>query len=244
MDARPHISRIAPLQGEQAAFLSAVSHELKTPISIVQAEAEVLAMKRQHQHQSRNPAECVRFAQSAADEMRRLGGIIESVLLLARLDQGERRLERNRQHTSDIVLAAFERNAALAEEHGVELHLSLCDDENGRGPVVLGSADLLQAGVGGLVRDAIRSTPRGGWVELASSASGASGADAVIAVRGPQQRTTGRISQAGPGRGVGLDLQIAAAIAELHGGRVEAEIRVSDTVAAARELRCVLPLAP
>ena len=63
---------------EQSRFAANVSHELKTPIAVLLAEAQVLDPAKAA------PADVARFRASVEAEMRRLGRTVESFLVLAR----------------------------------------------------------------------------------------------------------------------------------------------------------------
>lgn len=218
------MKRIGEGYERQARFLANVSHELKTPISVVRTEAEVLLAGQPDEQELRD------FARSASEEMDRLGRMIESFLLLTRIQQGTARIKARRHAANDVLMEAVGYCAGMAEQYEVSIvpTLDVSDDELR----IEGNADLLQTAIGNLIRNAIRFSPRDRTIDVECFARDES---VRFAVRdyGPGvppellNRVFEPFTQADDerrrGRGTGLGLQIAQGIAELHGGRIEVE---------------------
>lgn len=207
----------------QARFLSNVSHELKTPIAVVLTEAQALKAT------GRLDPASEAFVDSTADEMRRLGRLVESFLMLTRIREGRQETDLRRCAVNDLVMASVEHCAAFAEHHGVGLAPSLLADEDELDLHVAGDPELLRTMLDNLVRNAVRFSPRAAAVAVDVCRQGE---HVTIAVRDRGQgipeeiidRVFDRFVQA-PGersRGSGLGLEIAQGIAELHGGRIAA----------------------
>lgn len=237
------MGRIEAGYDQQARFLANVSHELKTPISVVRTEAEVLLSGDAPQEDLRD------FAASTAEEMQRLGRMIESFLLLTRVRQGKSRVQPKRLDANEILMESFEHCLTMASQYNVALAPMLHDADPPA--TVEGNADLLRTAIDNLVRNAIRFSPQGERVEITCAVVGKR---VRITVRdyGPGippellKRVFEPFTQAANerrrGRGTGLGLQIAQGIAELHGGRIRAEnldqgcaFRISLPRATARE---------
>lgn len=205
----------------QARFLANISHEIKTPISVVQSEADVLLMSKP------DNAEYVSFVRSTGEEMQRLGQIVESFLLLTRVQHGDSRVRRSRVAVNDIVLEAFEQSMRMASQYKVRLEPELCQDADD--PKVIGNEDLLVTAVNNLVRNAIRFSPEEESITISCS-QGDGTARIEVRDRGPGipqdllprlfEPFTQASSERRKGRGTGLGLQIAKGIAELHGGDI------------------------
>jgi two-component system, OmpR family, sensor kinase len=102
----------------QRQFTADASHELRTPLSIVNTEAERV-LQRTHT--------CEEYIQTLAiihQENQRMTRLVNDLLTLARADQGQTRLRHEHLDLSEIVLDAAERLAYLAEQNGIEVHLS------------------------------------------------------------------------------------------------------------------------
>ena len=205
----------------QARFLANISHEIKTPISVVQSEADVLMMSKP------SISDYEDFVRSTGEEMQRLGRMVESFLLLTRVQHGDKRVRRARLAGNDLVMEAFEQSLTMARQYKVRLEPELCQDEDD--PKVFGNQDLLVTTLNNLVRNAIRFSPEGEAIMITCEQG-----DNELRVRvrdhGPGvpedllprlfEPFTQASSERRRGRGTGLGLQIAKGIAELHGGDI------------------------
>jgi len=215
------MSRLDAAYQSQARFLANISHEIKTPISVVQSESDVLMMSKP------TIKEYEAFVRSTGEEMQRLGRMVESFLLLTRVQHGESRVRRSLIDVNDVVMEAFEQSLGMARQYKVRIEPQLCSDENDLR--ILGNEDLLVTAINNLVRNAIRFSPEGGAVSLTCQRDGDS-AVLLVSDQGPGipddllprlfEPFTQASSERQRGRGTGLGLQIAKGIAELHGGDI------------------------
>lgn len=110
------LSPVARARRRQAEFTSDASHELRTPVSVIEAEVD-LALSRPRDAQSYRDA-----LRRVGDEGRRLQRIVEDLLWLARSD--EARLVPEESETCDlaeVAAAAESRFEPLASRNGVSL---------------------------------------------------------------------------------------------------------------------------
>lgn len=202
-------------------FLTNVSHELKTPISVLLTEAQTL-------DRSNLPEEAVEFIDSARDEMMRLGHLVDSFLTLTRIEDGKGLTRFVRFTANDLIVSALTNSWMMAEQHHVRLAATILGEED-MDAAIAGEPELLSTMLDNIVRNAIRFSPTDGRVELGASLAG----DKVhITVRDegpgipPERLETifNRYAQAHAserrGRGHGLGLAIAKGIAELHRGTI------------------------
>jgi two-component system OmpR family sensor kinase len=213
----------------QERFIANASHELKTPVSVLLAEAQVLTQ------QARTAEEYDRFVASAQEEMRRLGRLIDSLLLLARAEAGLAISAMRPVPVNELVADAVQRCQPLAQQREVQLVPRLLMPQAGKLEVlVVGDLQLLQALVENLLRNAIRHSPPGAEVEVEVRAV----EDEIsIAVRdrGPGlppdrletvfDRFVHAAPKTGSERGTGLGLAIARSVAEMHRGSISAANR-------------------
>jgi two-component system OmpR family sensor kinase len=215
-------------------FVSDASHELRTPLTSMRGYAELLR---------RNPVmseeDVLLATRRIEEETRRMGVLVDDLLLLARLDQG-RPLERAPTDLTAIVLDACADARVVDPARTVTARVD--------GPVQVNGDDLrLRQVLANLVRNALVHTTPGTPIEVHL---GVDGATAVIEVidHGPgilpdhAQRIFERFHRADPGRsgdqgGSGLGLSIAAAVVSAHGGRIE----VRDTPGGGATFRIELP---
>jgi len=206
---------------KQREFVADASHELRTPLTSVLANLELL----QASLRSGGQAEDREIVDSALRSSRRMGRLVADLLLLARADAG--RLQAHRH--VDLAEIAGDAAAEAAPLMG-ERELILDNDRPLR---VEGSRDELHRMVLNLLDNAIRHTPPGSCVELTLRENNS---DAVVEVAddGPGIPASMRdqvfnrfVRGTGPadtarGTGTGLGLAIVSAVAESHGGSVEA----------------------
>jgi signal transduction histidine kinase len=205
----------------QREFVADASHELRTPLTSVLANLELLqaSLGGVDQEEDRE------IVDSALRSSRRMGRLVGDLLLLARADAG--RLDAHRR--CDLAEIAGEAAAEAAPlMGGRELTM-----DNDRPLRVEGSADELHRMVLNLLDNATRHTPESSHIELRLRAEGG---DAVVEVAddGPGIPAAMRshifdrfVRGEGPadtavGNGTGLGLAIVSAVAESHGGSVEA----------------------
>ena len=222
----------------QDRFVSSVSHELKTPIATLLAEAQTLRTE------GLSP-EALQFVQSVMDETRRLARMTESFLTLTRIRGGNALPVSRPADTNEFVMDAIADCRKMARQHSVHLAPKLAID--GRSLLVLGDAELLRVVVDNLVRNAIRFSSPGQAVDVSVSTS-ADEVEIRVRDRGPGvppemlDRLFDRFVQAADeaqrARGHGLGLTIAQGITELHGGTIS----VRNVEAGGCEFEVRLPL--
>ncbi|MDZ4773101.1 MAG: HAMP domain-containing sensor histidine kinase [Planctomycetota bacterium] len=234
--------RLEKAYREQGSFISNVSHELKTPIAVLLSQAQVL------KQEERSPSEYRRFLAVVEDEMRGLGRLVESFLVLARVGHGKNLVRQERLTVNDVVLEAAEHCAPLSRHHEVPLvtllHLS---DDGEQEPEIEGDPELLRTLFENLLRNALRFSPSGEPVDLRVTCT-KDRASILVRDRGPgiarehidrvfERFYTVTDAEVG-GRGSGLGLAIAKSIAELHNGTIS----VHNCVDRGCEFEVLLPL--
>ena len=139
-------------------FMADAAHELRTPITVLRTRAEVALQ------QPREAANYVSALRGIEAESRRLGGIVDSLLVLARADSGERPLERQRLFLDDIAIDAAGAARLVGNQKGVEVAVEQFEEA----PVV-GDASLIRQLVMILLDNAIKFTDAGGAVRIGVS---------------------------------------------------------------------------
>ena len=136
-------------------FSADASHELRTPLTVLRGELEGIAQDPQLTGEMRE------MIGSALEETERLAKIVESLLVISRLDAGEARMERTRLDFAELTEATVEQLRLLAEDKSISLVSDMPE------PVeVEGDRARLKQVVVNLVDNAIKYTPAGGRVEV------------------------------------------------------------------------------
>jgi two-component system OmpR family sensor kinase len=210
-------------------FAADASHELRTPLVTIRGFSEL------YRHGALSTDEDVATAMGRIEsEAKRMGSMVEDLLLLARLDE-QRPLQ---QKPVDLQLIAHDAMVdTQASDRSRVISLAGLDGSPARPAPVLGDEAKLRQVVGNLVGNALRYTPEGSPIELAVGVRSTDGkARSIIEVRdhGPgiseedaakvferfYRADTSRTRETG---GSGLGLAIVAAIVGSHGGSVRVE---------------------
>ena len=202
---------------EQRQFVADASHELKTPLTVILTNAELLQTDPDPQ-----------YARSVLAMSRRMRTLVESLLELARVDGGAVRAAFEDTDLSALVedeLLPFE---PLYFERGLTLESGIS-----QGIRVSGSPRHLRQVISILLDNAIKYSPEGSAVRVTLTRQGGS---ALLTAANPAPpmsreecmsifRRFYRSDPARSGGGYGLGLPIARGIVTDHGGRIWAESR-------------------
>ena len=198
-------------------LLSALSHDLRTPLASLVGLAEALALTRPPLSDAQREA-----ALAIADEARRMSALVNNLLEMARIESGEVKLRRQWQPFEEVVGSALRAAQAALARHRVQVVLA--PDL----PLVEFDAALIERVLYNLFENAGKYTPPGTLVTLsAETADGmlvVSVSDAGPGIPKGQEEaifekfTRGARESATPG--VGLGLAISRGIVEAHGGRI------------------------
>ena len=101
----------------QCRFSADASHELQTPLTILQGELEVALRA------PRTPDEYRRVLTSALEETARIASLVEGLLLLSRADAGVFRMDHQPVDLAHLVTEVSEHTQVLADARGVTLDL-------------------------------------------------------------------------------------------------------------------------
>src|SRR6266480_3457450 len=221
------ISRLETSFAGLRRFTADASHELKTPLAVLRADVERAMTETASQNERMVALE------EALQEVRRMTDLVESLLTLARADEGRFDLHREPVELLPLVQEVYETALILGEAQGVTVNLPFTVDV-----VVMGDRTRLRQLFLNLVTNAIKYTPAGGKVELGvgrhpdnvtfavrDTGIGISAADFphIFERFWRVDRVRSRMSERG---GFGLGLAISQWIAKAHGGSLTASSRL------------------
>lgn len=212
------LSRLETSFESQRHFAANASHELRTPIAIIQAEADVALAAPDGTERERELATAVRAAALRGERL------IVSLLALARSQS--KLLDQRRLDLAAIVGGVVGDLLQRANAYSVRLELELADAD------VIGDPMLLERLVTNLVENAIHHNAPHGWVEVSVARAGHT-ALLRVANSGPRVDETEIAALFEPFKrqiqdqetsppGVGLGLTIVRSIVQSHGGMLTA----------------------
>ncbi len=207
----------------QRRFAADASHELRTPISVIQASLDVV----EKEDGERLSPLSRQIFDDLKDEVRRMSRLTSSLLTLARADTGTMELNREQFGVEAVAQHVFRAMLPLAQGRGLKLELSLCREVE-----LYADKDRITQLLMILMDNGIKFTPTGGQVTLLidrekNGAALLEVSDTGIGVSPEdRQHIFERFYRADKARsreegGAGLGLSIAAWIVNAHGGTIE-----------------------
>jgi two-component system, OmpR family, phosphate regulon sensor histidine kinase PhoR len=128
-----NVTELRRLENIRREFVSNVSHELKTPLTAIQAYTETLL-----DGAIEEPEHRVRFVERIAEQANRLYALIQDLLRLARIESGENVFDVRSVAIKPVVEACIEEHSAVAQSKSQRLvaepssaELNVLADEEG-----------------------------------------------------------------------------------------------------------------
>jgi two-component system phosphate regulon sensor histidine kinase PhoR len=239
--------RTGALASRQEEFVASITHELKTPLSVIGTAAANLSDGIVSDH-----AGVERYGKAIQSESRRLQGMIDKLLLYTRI--GSAGIEStSRVDVRTLARAAVAERSEELSALGFRIEVSMPGEEL----PVSGDAEALALAIGNLVSNVLVHAAEGAYLgvfAMREAAKGDRGGEVVIV----------RITDRGPGiprrerkavfeafyrgsrarslqeRGSGIGLNLAKRVVVAHGGIV----RLDSTEGHGTSISVVLPLAP
>jgi len=203
----------------QRRLFADLSHELKTPLTILKGEFEVI-LKR-----ARSNDEYQGALKSALEETNRVIRLAENLLILAKFDSREISPKKEKVDLTGLLNTVINNAKGLAELKEIKLSLDIKDELS-----VSGDRDELKTLFLNIVDNAFKYTPVGGNIQILAGKAGTN-IEIVISDSGPGIPEPElehifdrfyRVEKARSSPGFGLGLSIAKSIAEAHGGGISA----------------------
>lgn len=210
------LDRLEDAFNAQRRFIDDAGHELRTPITIIRGQLEVL---------DDDPSERRRTFEIVMDELNRMTRFVEDLLLLSRAQRPDF-LRFDAVDTASLSDELYAKASSLAERRWQV-------DGVGRGKIVIDRQRITQAMMQ-LAQNATRHTAEGQEIGLGSAIIDGEARfwvrDAGSGIAPSERDAIFERFRRGPGSersdGAGLGLSIVKAIAEAHRGRIEVDSRV------------------
>lgn len=210
---------------KQKRFVTDASHEIKTPLAVIQASNEVLEIEHGEDE----------WTKSIRDQVERLGSLTEHLVFLARMDEGTTTLDVDEMSLSAVVEDAAELFRPVAESRGKRISADIASGVECRGDRVAISQlmELLLDNAtryaldGSVIGVRLAQKGRQREIEVSNTCDILPQGDLDRLFERFHRDDSSRSTQTG---GSGVGLSVVRAIAEAHGGTARAYRRGEDVI--------------
>jgi signal transduction histidine kinase len=227
-----NIEELKSVENLRRELIANVSHDLRTPLAIMQGYVETLLMK-----DDLPPEERRRYLQITLDSSEKLSRLIAQLFEYSKLEAKQIQPQKEPFFIGELAQDVFQKYQILARKKGIQLTL----DQPQKLPLVFADVALVERVVQNLMDNALKFTPAGGEVK--------------IVLREAEKHVEVRIADTGPGipeseqsaiferyrkasasstnqtGGAGLGLAIAKKILELHDASIRVQSRLNEGTA-------------
>jgi CheY-like chemotaxis protein len=224
MTARRRLEELEASSRRMNEFLALLGHELRNPLAPIRNAVSILKLK------ASDDAEVVRSRQIVDRQLAHLTRLVDDLLEAGRVSSGKIRLTTATVDIADVVHLSVEASQPLCDERGQRIDVK----DSGQPLFVNGDATRLVQALNNLLNNASKFSPPGSTITLEV---GPRGGSVLVRVtdegRGISSEALGTVfdlfvQEHPPGAhpdegGLGIGLTLVRAIAELHGGHVEAK---------------------
>ncbi len=218
------VTEFKNLERLKSEFIASVSHELRSPLTIISGYSQILERALRHDE------ELLYYASAIDEESQLLARLVDDLLDFSRIEAGRLRLTLEWCDLAEVILETVRTYEGHTKGHPIRVNLKARPVHAHVDPVRVRQVLM------NLLNNAIKYTPEGTPIEVSLTLEEEDGKRyARISVRdeGPgidpehQKKIFDRFYQISPsqagGGGVGLGLSICKAIVEGHGGRIWVE---------------------
>ena len=218
---RSSFGRERELEQARRELISAVSHDLRTPLASIRVMLESI-----NDGVVADPDTVGRYIRTSLTEVENLGQLVNDLFELSQIDAGVLELHMEAASLQDLISDTLESMSAQAAVHNLSLKGSLDGEIT---PVVMDTRRV-QRVLYNLVQNSIRHTPPDGTIQIRARDVGVEvQVEVVDTGEGIQEEDLPRLfewsyradrSRSRGSGGAGLGLSIARGIVEAHGGRI------------------------
>ncbi|BAO91376.1 PAS domain S-box protein [Caballeronia cordobensis] len=224
MTARRRLEELEASSRRMNEFLALLGHELRNPLAPIRNAVSILKLK------ASNDADVIRSRQIVDRQLAHLTKLVDDLLEAGRMSSGKIRLTTETVDIADVVHLSVEASQPLCDDRGQRIVVQ----DGGQPLFVNGDPTRLVQALNNLLNNASKFSPHGSTITLEAGPRGGSAMVRVIDEgRGISPEALGMVfdlfvQEHPPGAhldegGLGIGLTLVRAIAELHGGHVEAK---------------------
>ena len=212
--------KLEAIDDNRRQLLADISHEFRTPLTVIQGEAEIAL-----RGDSSQAGPYRESLERILDQVRQTTRLVDDLLFIARAEVGEPRLNLGEIPVAELLSAVCADFSAAAKGKGLQLRCSVPEV----GPVAFADSGRLRQVFTILVDNAVKYSGEGGEVDVALSEAENSivvtVADRGIGLSEEElshvfERYYRGAKAVGHDGGTGLGLPVAKAIVEAHGGEI------------------------
>ena len=226
---------IAESYEKQKRFITDAGHELKTPITIIQADADVLESELAEENE---------WIADIRRQTRRLSELTADMIFLSRMEEENAALRMQDFSLSELVEETARSFQALVRSRNKRFRASVAPELR-----MTGDEKAVARLVSVLMDNAMKYSPEGGSVELTLDRNGRNGRltvknSALPMAKGNADHLLERFARGDSSRnsesgGFGLGLSIARAVTEAHRGKIHAQSEDGESLTVTVELPLV-----
>lgn len=222
------VTRLYQLEQMRRDFVGNVSHEMRTPLTVISGYLETLV-----DHGDELPAKWRRAINTMAAQASRMEALITDLILLSRIETGEHTVDDTLTDVDALLNQICHDARALSGDKGHQISVQISDHR-----LLQGDESQLRSAFSNLVFNAVKYTPAGGAITVAWSTN-RDGAHLSVKDTGIGidpihiPRLTERFYRADPSRhkdtgGTGLGLAIVKHVLINHDGNLEIRSKVGE----------------
>ncbi len=154
-----YIEKIVSINTFRKELIANISHDLRTPLSIIQGYSETLQMKRQ----SLSSKKIHDYLDNIHESTKRLNGLVNQLFELSKLESNQIQVHKEPFPIDELARDLMQRFDILAQEKNIQLSFEKVD----KLPIVFADVALVERVVQNLLDNAIKFTPPGGEIKIA-----------------------------------------------------------------------------
>lgn len=227
-----NIEELKSVENLRRELIANVSHDLRTPLAIMQGYAETLLIK----NDNLSSEERQKYLQIVLDSSEKLSHLIAQLFEYSKLEAKQIQPNKEPFYLQELAHDVLQNYQLLAREKGINLKVETADNL----PMVFADVSLVERVIQNLMDNALKFTQEGGNVTLALLPAGKC-VEVRVSDTGPgisekdQAVIFERYRQNAPSdkksKGAGLGLAIARMILELHDATIKVQSKINEGTA-------------